>query len=250
MESFQTYQLPLQIGGLAGRSVAQGAHCLVSYASMRRRAGKSYAILFVDIKRAFNRPFKGAACWASVAAMNRRDFVDWWRRTNTLEQSSRIVVACYLRSVTDRDARQAFRKHCKMIFGNANLPVKTRTQLFVTLVMSVLQFNIAIWPALTNNEHQAFAKGVQSLYHSLAYWGTGVFTWRVELVAEALGLSQVDVVLRNARLRYFQHLTLKADEFVWAFIHLDPGSLGLIRADLAWLHQQFPFSAPVNPPEV
>lgn len=63
-----------------------------------------------------------------------------------------------------------------MIFSNVNLPIKTRTQLFVTLVLSVLQFNIAIWPALSNNEHQAFTKGVQALYHSLAYafWGKEV----------------------------------------------------------------------------
>lgn len=148
-------------------------------------------------------------------------------------------------------ARQAFRKHRKMIFSNVNLPIKTRTQLFVTLVLSVLQFNIAIWPALSNNEHQAFAKGVQALYHSLAYafWGKEVYTWRVERVSEALGLSQTDIILRNARLRYFQHLALKADQFVWAYIHLDTGWMGLIRADLTWLHQQLPFSVPANPPE-
>ena len=58
MKSFQTYRLPLQIGGLAGRSVAQGAHCLISYASMCRREGKSYGILFVDVKQAFYRLFR------------------------------------------------------------------------------------------------------------------------------------------------------------------------------------------------
>lgn len=458
MKSFQTYRLPLQIGGLAGRSVAQGAHCLISYASMCRRAGKSYGILFVDVKQAFYRLFrehivsvelsdeavqrlfstlqlppdsfqdfaKELAERSAMEAAGSSPYIQahvrealhgtWFKilgsdRLSQTKRGSRPgdnmadilfafafkrilqkvldqlqqegcsmqveslgiahpypaqlgayplvqfdalgpiwaddlavlvseatapalvaklqyvgnvlfqhleragmrvnfgagktevildvrgqgaleirkelfrhhppmfefcgrlgqqrfcrLVATYkhlgtvfsqrgrmLPEIRHRlgQARHAFRKHRKMIFGNANLPVKTRTQLFVTLVMSVLQFNIAVWPALTNNEHQAFARGVQSLYHSLAYayWGTGVFTWRVERVAEALGLSLADVVLRNARLRYFQHLTLKADEFVWAFIHLDSGWLGLIRADLAWLHQQLPFSTPSSPPD-
>ena len=48
MQSFTSYRLPLQIGGLAGRSVAQGAQCLLSYAAVCRRMGKSYAILFVQ----------------------------------------------------------------------------------------------------------------------------------------------------------------------------------------------------------
>ena len=55
MQSFTSCRLPLQIGGLAGRSVAQGAQCLLSYAARCRRMGKSYAILFVDIKQAFYR---------------------------------------------------------------------------------------------------------------------------------------------------------------------------------------------------
>ena len=117
--------------------------------------------------------------------------------------------------------------------------------------MSVLQFNIAIWPPLNHNEHQAFARGVQSLYHSLAYamWGPTVFEWRAERLADALGFSLSDVVLRNARLRYFQHLTLKADEFVWAFVHLDPDWLGLVRADLEWMCRQIPFALPQESPD-
>ena len=458
MDSFSAYRLPLQIGGLAGRSVAQGAHCLLSYVAMCRRERKSYAVLFVDVKQAFYRLFRehivsttlsdeaiqrlfstlhlpptafgefareleeisameaaGASpfvqahvqealhgtwfklmgaerisqtrrgsrpgdnmadilfafafrrilqkvldqlndegcpmqveslgvahpypdqlgvyplvtfdalgpVWADDLALlvaadtaqlliNKLTYVggvlfDHLERAGMqvnfgagkteavldirgpgaldirkelyrhhppmLEFPSRDgpkrfcrLVATYkhlgtvfshrgrlLPEIRHRlgQARQAFRKHRKMIFSNVNLPIKTRTQLFVTLVLSVLQFNIAIWPALSNNEHQAFAKGVQALYHSLAYafWGKDVYTWRVEKVSETLGLSQTDILLRNARLRYLQHLTLKADQFVWAYIHLDPGWLGLVRADLTWLHQQLPFSIPARPPE-
>ena len=458
MQTFASYRLPLQIGGLAGRSVAQGAHCLLSYAAMCRRTGQSYAILFVDIKQAFYRllrehivnielsdaavqklfatlnlppssfadfakeleqdaametartsPFVCAhvqealqgtwfklmgserisqtkrgsrpgdnmadllfafafrrilgkvleqleveGCsmeveslgvahpypdqlgmyplvrfstlgpiWADdlavmVSERSAKDLVNklkyvggvlfqhleragmqvnfdagkteivldlrgagatalrkelFRHRPPVMEfagplQTTRFcrLVATYkhlgtifshkgrmLPEIRSRvgQAKQAFRKHRKLIFGNDRLPVKTRTQLFVSLVMSVLQFNIAIWPPLSNNEHQAFSCGVQSLYHSLAFamWGPIVFDWRVEKVADALGLSQADVVLRNARLRYFQHLTLKADEFVWAFVHLDTDWLGLIRADLAWMCGQIPFAVPQTTPD-
>lgn len=364
MKSFQTYRLPLQIGGLAGRSVAQGAHCLISYASMCRRAGKSYGILFLDVKQAFYRLFrehivsvelsdeavqrlfstlqlppdsfqdfaKELAERSAMEAAGSSPYIQahvrealhgtWFKilgsdRLSQTKRGSRPgdnmadilfafafkrilqkvldqlqqegcsmqveslgiahpypaqlgayplvqfdalgpiwaddlavlvseatapalvaklqyvgnvlfqhleragmrvnfgagktevildvrgqgaleirkelfrhhppmfefcgrlgqqrfcrLVATYkhlgtvfsqrgrmLPEIRHRlgQARHAFRKHRKMIFGNANLPVKTRTQLFVTLVMSVLQFNIAVWPALTNNEHQAFA---------------------------------------------------------------------------------------------
>ena len=458
MGSFDAYRIPLQIGGLEGRSVAQGAHCLISYASMCRKAGRSYAILFVDIKQAFYRLFREHIVKSPLddVAVQRlfatlclppeafADFVKELEERSALESSGASPFVCahvqealhgtwfkllgstrisqtkrgsrpgdnladilfafafrrILRKVLDQlhdegcsmhveslgvahpypdqlgvyplvrfdtlgpiwaddlavlisdetasslmtklryvgqvlfdhleragmqvnfsagkteavldirgpgaleirkelfrhrppvldipgpqgsqrfcrlvatykhlgtvfsqrgrmlpeirnrlgQARQAFRKNRKLIFGNDRLPIKTRTQLFLSLVMSVLQFNIAIWPPLSRNEHQAFAKGVQALYNSLAfaYWGATIFNWRVERVADSLGLSQVDIVLRNARLRYFQHLTLKADEFVWACIHLDDGWLGLLRADLAWMYQQIPFSMPTSPPD-
>ena len=458
MQSFTSYRLPLQIGGLAGRSVAQGAQCLLSYAARCRRLGKSYAILFVDIKQAFyrllrehivnvellddavqrifatlNLPSTSFAEFAkeleeaaAMEAANASPFVcdhvkealhgTWFKlmgserisqtkrgsrpgdnmadllfafafrrilskvvdqleaegcsmeveslgtphpypdqlgmyplvRFSTLgpiwaddlavmvsdenaqllvnklkyvggvlfhhldqagmrvnfdagkteivmdlrgagatairkelfrhkppvlefssnQQPSRFcrLVASYkhlgtifsqkgrmLPEIRSRvgQAKQAFRKHRKLIFGNDRLPVKTRTQLFNSLVMSVLHFNIAIWPPLNHNEHQAFLRGVQSLYHSLAFalWGPTVFDWRTERAADALGLSQADVVLRNARLRYFQHLTLKADEYVWAFVHLDLDWLGLIRADLEWMCRQIPFALPQESPD-
>ena len=459
MKSFATYRLPLQIGGLAGRSVAQGAHCLISFAAMCRRTHKSYAVLFVDIKQAFYRLFRehivkthvadeavqrlfqtlqlptsafadfaqelaeASAMEAAAASPYVRAHVEeamhgtWFKLlgADAISQTKRgsrpgdnladILFAFAFRRILQKvldqlaleecdmkieslgvahpypdqlgvyplvqfdalgpvwaddlavlvadddaprlmaklryvggvlfdhldragmqvnfgsgkteivldirgpgaldirkelyrhsppvldipgregqvrhcrlvatykhlgtvfsqrgrmlpeirhrlgQARQAFKKNRKLIFSNDRLPIKTRTQLFGSLVMSVLQFNIAIWPALTNNEHQAFMKGLQSVYSSLAYafWGSCVFSWRAERIAEALGLSLVDVVLRNARLRYFQHIVLKADEYVWAFIHLDDGWLGLIRADLAWMHRQIPFAVPQESPEV
>ena len=52
---FERYALPLQVGGLPGRAVAQGAQCLVAFGSACRQQGKSSAVLFVDVRQAFYR---------------------------------------------------------------------------------------------------------------------------------------------------------------------------------------------------
>ena len=52
---FERYALPLQVGGLPGRAVAQGALCLVAFGSACRQQGKSSAVLFVDVRQAFYR---------------------------------------------------------------------------------------------------------------------------------------------------------------------------------------------------
>ena len=55
MTTFQDHALPLQVGGLPGRAVGQGAQCLWNFSSMCKQQRLSAAILFVDIRQAFYR---------------------------------------------------------------------------------------------------------------------------------------------------------------------------------------------------
>ena len=55
MATFKGSALPLQVGGLPGRAVGQGAHCLWAFSSMCRQHKYSAATLFVDIRQAFYR---------------------------------------------------------------------------------------------------------------------------------------------------------------------------------------------------
>eukprot|EP00434_Breviolum_minutum_P040699 symbB.v1.2.036179.t1/scaffold5047.1/size31493/3 len=55
MQTFQEGALPLQVGGLPGKGVGQGAQCLWAFSSMCRQKKVSAAFLFVDIRQAFYR---------------------------------------------------------------------------------------------------------------------------------------------------------------------------------------------------
>ena len=55
MQTFQEGALPLQVGGLPGKGVGQGAQCLWAFSSMCRQKEVSAAFLFVDIRQAFYR---------------------------------------------------------------------------------------------------------------------------------------------------------------------------------------------------
>lgn len=55
MRHFEPVGMPLQLGGLPGKSVSQGAHALLSYAAACRRQNLSMGVLFIDIRQAFYR---------------------------------------------------------------------------------------------------------------------------------------------------------------------------------------------------
>ena len=55
MKHFQPVGMPLQLGGLPGKSVSQGAHAFLSFAAACRRQNLSLGVLFIDIRQAFYR---------------------------------------------------------------------------------------------------------------------------------------------------------------------------------------------------
>lgn len=137
-------------------------------------------------------------------------------------------------------ARAEFQKFRRQIYANKALTIKTRVELFKSLILSGLSFNIAVWPALKKQEHESFRGGLHGLYASLAYamWGDEVYQWRDEQVIATLQVPDATTIMIIARLRYLQHLVVKGDEYVWAFLHYDGTWLGLIAHDLLWLQRQ------------
>ena len=57
-EDMEDMALPLQLGGRPKRGVNQAAHAVISFASWKRAAKTSHAILFVDISQAYYRLFR------------------------------------------------------------------------------------------------------------------------------------------------------------------------------------------------
>ena len=147
-------------------------------------------------------------------------------------------------------ARSEFQRYRKQIYANKALPTRTRVELFKSLVLSGLSFNVAIWPVLTKQEHGAFTGGLHGLYNSLAYaiWGDTVYEWREEQVISKLQVVDAPTLTILARLRHLHHLVCQGDEYVWAFVHRDEGWLGLIAHDLLWLQRQCSRATPQQDP--
>ena len=147
-------------------------------------------------------------------------------------------------------ARQEFRRHRKTIYSNPNLDTATRISLFQTMVMSGLLFDIAIWNELTPAETKTFEGGIHGLYTSLglALWGDQVYQWRQERLRARLSLPHPEILGRVARLRHLHHLCMKADDYIWSFLHLDGLWLQRVRADIDWLRLQIPRRLPQTDP--
>lgn len=147
-------------------------------------------------------------------------------------------------------AKSEFRRHRKAIYGLGKLTCQRRVQLFKTMVMTGLMYNIAVWPPLTKQEHTQFANGLLSLYSSLAYaiFGPEAFTWRDERILSRLGLPSPNEVFHMARLRYLQHIILQGDCVIWTVLQLESSWLSLVDQDLAWLRGQVPWRVPQMDP--
>ena len=147
-------------------------------------------------------------------------------------------------------AKSEFRRHRKAIYGQSKLTCQRRVQLFKTLVLTSLMYNIAVWPPLTKQEHTQFVTGLLSLYSSLAYaiFGPEAFTWRDERILSRLGLPSPNEVFHMARLRYLQHIILQGDSVIWTVLQLESSWLSLIDQDLAWLRGQAPWRVPQTDP--
>ena len=148
------------------------------------------------------------------------------------------------------EAKAEFRLNRKKIYSQGKMTADRRIRLFRALIMSGLQYNAGIWPALTKQETTHFANGLLSLYSSLAFaiWGEATYQWRDEKILTKLGLPAPNDLLRMARLRHFQHLVLRADGHIWTMLHLENEWLRLLDSDLQWLREQAPWRVPQSDP--
>ena len=147
-------------------------------------------------------------------------------------------------------AKAEFRLHRKKVYSQSKLTSGRRIQLFKSLILSGLLYNIAIWPPLSKQETDNFATGIMSLYASLAYaiWDTDTFSWRDERILSTLSMPSPEELLRMARLRYLQHIVQQGDQSIWTILHADGGWLRLVEQDLEWMRSQIPWRVPQTDP--
>ena len=148
-------------------------------------------------------------------------------------------------------AKRELRRFRKQVYSNSALAPERRVTIFCSLVLTGLLFDIAVWPRLQKQELQHFEQGIVGLYRSLALaiWGEDALSWRSERITAKLQLSDATTLLRVARLRHLQHLCLRGDQYIWAFLHLEETWLRMVHEDLEWMQQQIPRRVPQVPPE-
>ncbi len=148
-------------------------------------------------------------------------------------------------------AKRELRRFRKQVYSNGSLAPERRITLFCSLVLTDLLFDIAVWPRLQKQEMQHFEQGIVGLYRSLALaiWGDEALSWRSERIRAKLQLSDATTLLRVARLRHLQHLCLRGDRYIWAFLHLEESWLRMVHDALGWMQQQIPRRLPQDSPE-
>ena len=131
------------------------------------------------------------------------------------------------------------------LFGNRSFPVHKKVQLFDSLVLSALMYNLVIWKPFTKSAQQNFEIKIFGLIRRVAFmhFGIQVKEWSSGEVYATLGVLPPLQQLYIAKLRYLQQLIHTADEPVWAFLQQSPCWWQQMEEAVQWLQHQrrFPF---------
>lgn len=139
-------------------------------------------------------------------------------------------------------AHDVFTKYKAPIFGNRKLGLATKVQLFHSLVISTIVFNCATWHARTRKQLTQIQTGFSKLYKRLAlgHFGVSAMHWSQAKVLALCGLPAPEIVLRNARLRYWAQILRTGQPHLWAMLQREQTWVGMISDDLAWLQSRCP----------
>ena len=141
-------------------------------------------------------------------------------------------------------AHSVMTKYRTQVFACRKLPLKRKTQLFRSLVLSGVLHNAGAWHVLSGSELNCFQRGIYGLYGRLArsHWHTPALHWSNDRLCVELGLESPLILLRATRLRYIQHLIRSGEPQLWGLLQQDPDWWNQIYDDVSWLFQLVPWS--------
>eukprot|EP00435_Cladocopium_sp_Y103_P008594 s2365_g2.t1 len=119
---------------------------------------------------------------------------------------------------------QTFTQQRRLLFGNQALDLKSRVQLFDTIVCGALTYGSESWVLATIQDKHKVHAGVMRLYRRLLKVKPDAKQTDEDIV-DALSIATPTELLRKARLRYFSTLLHCRASAEW----------GLIGQDVAWL---------------
>ena len=118
----------------------------------------------------------------------------------------------------------------KSIFSAQHVVLRARVQLFQSLVVTKLTFQIGIWKELRIKEGRAWRHGTAALYRMLLpdKQRHAAASWSLRALCGCLGVPRPDSLVSVARCQVFDHLVHSDDEGLRLLV-------GQLRQDLSWV---------------
>ena len=144
-------------------------------------------------------------------------------------------------------AHTAFGLHRKLVFQNPIFPLRKRTQLFTTLVLTKLTFGMESWDLSDTKTKNKLHVGIMRLYRRLL-GGAHDRHLTDQDILTTLELPSPTTLLRQTRLRYLGSLYTSAPSEIWSVLHGDVWWRCLIQDDIQWMWKQLCRSSPLTDP--
>ena len=144
-------------------------------------------------------------------------------------------------------AHTTITKYRTAIFGNPALALQRKIQLFRSLVVSAIIFNIGAWHSLRPVEYRHFIAGFYRLYRRLAIlqFGNTAMPWSHDKLCYSLGIEPPFVYLAIGRLRFVQQLIRDGQPQLWGLLQQSDTWWDLLYAHFDWLLLRIPhFTCP------
>ena len=143
----------------------------------------------------------------------------------------------------------ALNHHSKLLFRNWRLPLKKRTQLFESLILSKLLYGAETWVANDNATVDHFHAAVIKMYRRLLPLPVDQHMADDAILAEVSMPSPMELV-RRARLRYVATLFHCGHRHEWGLLAQDAAWTTLVEEDMVWVWRQIWHSSSLPDPRV
>lgn len=140
-----------------------------------------------------------------------------------------------------------FNHHSKLLFRNWKLPLKKRTQLLESLVLSKLLYGAETWVVADDATVAHYHAAVIKLYRRLLPLPADSHLEDDAILSEVHMPSPIELV-RRARLRYVATLYHCGERREWGLIEKDAAWTALVEEDMEWVWQQIWHSSSLPKP--
>ena len=126
------------------------------------------------------------------------------------------------------------------IFGNQKMLLSKKMQLFASLVISALHYNLAVWMPFNKTIMSNFTRKLNGLLRRVAFmhFGLAVKEWRQQELHVKMQVLPPVEQLHTARLRYLHHLITAGDTVLWAILQQNPDWWNEVARAVQWMQNQ------------